>query len=69
MAAIDFPNSPVLNDTFSNAGKNWIYNGYAWTLVGVSTLINPVLSTTVLDGGVANTIQFYVMSAVDAGGA
>lgn len=69
MPAIDFPNSPVLNDTFSNAGKNWIYNGYAWTLVGVSTLINPVLSTTALDGGNAKTIQFYVMSAVDAGGA
>ena len=69
MAAIDFPNSPALNDTFSNAGKNWVYNGYAWTLIGVSTLINPVLSTTALDGGVANTIQFYVMGAVDGGGA
>ena len=69
MAAIDFPNSPTLNDTFSNAGKNWIYNGYAWTLIGVSTLIDPVLSTTALNGGNAETIQFYVMSAVDGGGA
>ena len=69
MAAIDFPNSPALDDTFSNAGKNWIYNGYAWTLIGVSTLINPVLSTTALDGGSADTIQFYVMSAVNGGGA
>jgi hypothetical protein len=68
MAAIDFPNSPALNDTFSNAGKNWIYNGYAWTLIGVSTLIDPVLSTTALNGGNAETIQFYVMSAVDGGG-
>ena len=67
--AIDFPNSPALNDTFSNAGKNWVYNGYAWTLIGVSTLINPVLSTTALDGGAVNTIQFYVMGAVDGGGA
>ena len=69
MAAIDFPNSPALNDTFSNAGKNLIYNGYAWTLIGVSTLIEPPLSTTALNGGNAETIQFYVMSAVDGGGA
>ena len=65
--AINFPNSPALNDTFSNAGKNWVYNGYAWALIGVSTLIDPVLSTTALDGGAANTIQFYVMGAVDGG--
>jgi len=66
---LDFPNSPVVNDTFSAAGKNWIYNGYAWTLVGVSTLIDFALSTTSLDGGNAETIQFNVMGAVNGGGA
>lgn len=66
---IDFPNSPVLNDTFTAAGKSWIYNGNAWTLIGVTTLVEPILSTTALDGGNAETIQFYVMSAVDGGGA
>ena len=69
MAAIDFPNSPALNDIFSNAGKNWTYNGYAWTLIGVSATINTELSTTALDGGEAGTIQFYVMGAVNGGGA
>ena len=37
MAAIDFPNSPSTNDTFTTAGKTWLYNGVSWTLVGVST--------------------------------
>lgn len=30
MAAIDFPNSPALNDTFIAAGRSWIWNGTAW---------------------------------------
>ena len=54
--AIDFPNSPTTNNTFSAAGKTWIYNGTA------------VVSTTALDGGTPETIQFHVMSAVNAGG-
>ena len=69
MPALDFPNSPAVNDTFSGAGKNWFYNGYAWALVGVSTQFSSALSTTVLDGGAANTIQFNVMGAVNGGGA
>lgn len=32
MPAIDFPNSPVLNDEFSANGKTWIYNGTTWDL-------------------------------------
>ena len=67
--AIDFPNSPASADTFTSAGKSWTYNGYAWTLIGVSTQLSAALSTTALDGGEANTIQFYVMGAVNGGGA
>ena len=37
MAAIDFPNSPSVNDTFAVAGKTWLYNGVSWTLLGMST--------------------------------
>lgn len=32
---IDFPNSPTNGDTYSAGGKNWQYNGTAWTLQGV----------------------------------
>jgi hypothetical protein len=65
MAAIDFPNSPSTNDTFSVAGKTWIYNGVSWTLVASNYIAEP--STSSLDGGTPQTIQFNVMGAVDAG--
>ena len=65
--AIDFPNSPTINNTLSAAGKTWIYNGTSWTLVGASSG-TAVVSTTALDGGTPETIQFHVMSAVNAGG-
>jgi len=53
MAAIDFPNSPSTNDTFTTAGKTWLYNGVSWTLVGVSTAVS--LNSYNLDGGKAST--------------
>jgi hypothetical protein len=33
MAAIDFPNSPSVNDTFTVAGKTWIWTGVVWNIV------------------------------------
>jgi hypothetical protein len=36
--AIDFPNSPATNDTYSYGGKTWIWNGTAWQAV----IINPI---------------------------
>jgi hypothetical protein len=37
MAAIDFPNSPVLNSTFTTSGSTWTWNGSTWDLVRQST--------------------------------
>jgi hypothetical protein len=34
MAAIDFPNSPSTNDTFTVGGKTYVYDGTAWVLSG-----------------------------------
>jgi hypothetical protein len=31
--AIDFPNSPALNDYFESSGKTWIFNGTSWDIV------------------------------------
>ena len=42
--ALDFPNSPSVNDSFSAGGKTWVYNGTKWVLLGVS------LNQTVADG-------------------
>ena len=33
MAAFDFPNSPSLNDTHTENGVVWKWNGYAWDRV------------------------------------
>lgn len=36
MAAIDFPNSPALNDLFTSSNNTWIWNGISWDLVRVA---------------------------------
>ena len=36
MAAIDFPNSPSVNDVFDVAGKKWLYDGSSWNLIAVA---------------------------------
>lgn len=41
---IDFPNSPVTNQTFSAGGKNWRYDGTAWILVGVTPVTRDIMS-------------------------
>ena len=33
MAAIDFPNSPSVNDEFTSGDKTWIWNGSVWNTV------------------------------------
>ena len=38
--ALDFPNSPSLNDTYSFAGKTWTWNGNAWSQTSTNLLGN-----------------------------
>jgi len=64
--AINFPDSPVTNQNYSAGGKTWVYNGDAWTLVGVTTI--PFGNSFNLDGGKANT-NFGGVSAIDGGSA
>jgi len=33
MPAIDFPNSPSVNDTFTSGNTTWQYDGVSWSLV------------------------------------
>ena len=39
MAAFDFPNTPSTNDTHTENGVEWVYNGYAWDRVEPSSTI------------------------------
>lgn len=65
--AIDFPNTPTLNQIFNSAGKSWRWDGSAWVAVTSNVEISLEFSETALSGGNPNTIQFHEMSAVDAG--
>ena len=38
--AINFPNTPSLNATYTSAGTTWIWTGTVWDVVGSSTVIN-----------------------------
>ena len=53
MPAIDFPNSPQVNATFTSGSQTWIWTGVAWNLV-----ISPVVGPTGPTGaqGAASTV-------------
>ena len=40
MAAIDFPNSPTLNQTFTSGVQTWSWDGVSWNLV-IATVVGP----------------------------
>ena len=46
--AIDFPNSPATNDTFSSAGKTWFYSGTTWKLRAVASVPDGGIGTSQL---------------------
>ena len=35
--AIDFPNSPTTNDTYTAGGRTWVYDGEKWGVSAIST--------------------------------
>lgn len=62
--AIDFPNSPTTNQTFTSGGRTWIYNGSQWalqtgsytagTITTGSLAANSVTTAKVLDANITN---------------
>lgn len=54
--AINFPDSPTLNQTFTVGTKTWQYNGTAWILLSGAGIPDG----GVLDGGTpGSTTQYY----------
>lgn len=55
--AIDFPNSPATNDTFTAGAKTWLYNGTSWTLLTLTQNVipsNSVTSASIVNGTIVN---------------
>jgi len=44
--AIDFPNSPATNDSFTSGGKKWIFNGTTWNLITANSYTIPTSEVT-----------------------
>ena len=44
--ALNFPNSPSLNDTYSFGGKTWVWNGTYWGLQSTGALNDIVIGNT-----------------------
>lgn len=44
--AIDFPDSPTNNQTFTSGNNTWQWDGTAWNIVSASTPVNYVISDT-----------------------
>jgi hypothetical protein len=46
--ALDFPSSPALNDTYTDSGKTWRWNGTGWEV-----------ASNVISGNIDNTATGY----------
>jgi hypothetical protein len=56
MAAIDFPNSPSVNDQFTAAGITWEWNGTTWDIVA-SGVAPPDLEAVLTEGNDGGALQ------------
>jgi hypothetical protein len=56
--AIDFPNSPALNDTHTVGSNTWSYDGEKWVLVGEAIDLED-LGDVVLTSPTANQVLTY----------
>jgi len=53
--AINFPDSPATNDSFTSGGKKWIFNGTTWNLITANSYTIPtgeVTTAKILDANV-----------------
>lgn len=53
--AINFPSTPAANDTYSFAGRTWVYDGSGWQMqqanISFSTIVNALGYTPLSVGG------------------
>ena len=70
MAAIDFPNSPSVNDVFTSSNRTWTWNGSVWSSSGTVGDIGPTGSTgeayANIDGGTSSS-TYGGITSIDGG--
>jgi hypothetical protein len=59
--AIDFPSSPALNDTYTEAGKTWRWNSTGWQLV--ASVVTIVETAQVISADLTLSTGFNGLSA------
>ncbi len=59
---LNFPNSPVLNDTYTYNGKTYVWDGSSWVAFAGSIIKNNI------DGGFANSV-YTVAQRINGGSA
>ena len=62
MTAIDFPNSPSTNDTFSSGGVTWRYDGTKW---GIDAVPGPTYETSLPGSPVDGQEIYYAADAAN----
>jgi hypothetical protein len=69
MTAIDFPNSPTVNDLFTVGSRTWRWSGATWDSVEL-TVVGPTGpqgdSISNIDGGIPNSLYGGIVS-IDGG--
>ena len=69
MAAIDFPNSPSVNDTHTVGSKTWKWTGVSWNLLPKATSYVHTQSLVSDTWVVNHNLDFYPnVTVVDSGG-
>jgi hypothetical protein len=69
--AINFPDSPTLNQQFTAAGRTWIWDGSTWANVGTDIVVADVTDLTasaaeinILDGALLSTTELNYVDGV-----
>lgn len=62
--AINFPSSPSVNDTVTDSGKTWVWNGTYWKMVGSS---NRGISLEISDASPSQPIEGDMWFESDTG--
>jgi hypothetical protein len=55
--AINFPNNPTLNQTFTNGSDSWIWNGTAWEVKPVTSPSFTKVTVSVIDSADSSAIS------------